>query len=459
MAYGAASGRRPMERASKISHSEIINSAAVKELLAACSVPEGADQSVVDAGAVEVSAPDIERIRAVVAVDGGYREVSVREEFPAAAVTFFTFGPLLFQLKDLRDLDSKPFLAPEDMARLKKIQRYSLALPTRNISREGRSLQVSIRETLQDFFEHRDGEEAPLADALRWILFRGWDKGAEQTWEIPECPNYGCSASPIVLDLNSPNRSECECCGGPLLLIDALRLHERIDEEQGAAGISGFIMTTLEQVVLTHVIKALYESKPSFLAEVLFIKDGPLGFFGTTAPLSKPMRELASHLGHYKDPSKPKGEMLPLLNIAGLEKSGAFVEHALQIADRMKPGTVLILTNEYIYRYIVPGDPNSADPYGKNTYWGGKLIFKATDGNVYVASVPTGDFEASPVYSDFFNLTEILAVLGTLRCSMYDNALIPIALANKLVSLSEFPSSRILETFAKETVGGPVPVK
>jgi hypothetical protein len=37
---------------------------------------------------------------------------------------------------------------------------------------------------------------------------------------------------------------------------------------------------------------------------------------------------------------------------------------------------------------------------------------------------------------------------------MYDNALIPVALANKLVSLSEFPSSRILETFAKETISG-----
>jgi hypothetical protein len=444
-----------MERASKVSHSEIINSAAVKELLAACSIPEAADESVIEAASRAVSPPDNERIRAVVAIDGGYREVPVRDEFPSAALTFFTFGPLLFQLKDLRELDSMPFLAPEDMARLKKIQRYTLALPTRNISRDGNSLQVSIRETLQDFFERQDGDEAPLAEALRWILFRAWNKGAEQAWEIPECPNYGCSVSPIVLDVKSPNRSECESCGGPLFLIDALRLHERIDEEQGAAGISGFIMTTLEQVVLAHVVKALFESKPSFLAEILFIKDGPLGFFGTTAPLSKPMRELAAHLGHYDDPSKASGEKSALLNIAGLEKSGAFVEHAVQIADRIKPERVLILTNDYIYRYIVPGDPNSADPYGKNTYWGGKLIFKAADGNVYVASVPTGDFKASPSYDDFFNLTEILAVLGTLRCSMYDNALIPIALANKLVSLSEFPSSRILETFAKENVGGP----
>jgi hypothetical protein len=44
----------------------------------------------------------------------------------------------------------------------------------------------------------------------------------------------------------------------------------------------------------------------------------------------------------------------------------------------------------------------------------------------------------------------ILLLIGELRCSMYDNALIPVALANKLVSLSDFPSQRILTTFAKQ---------
>ena len=118
----------------------------------------------------------------------------------------------------------------------------------------------------------------------------------------------------------------------------------------------------------------------------------------------------------------------------------------MQIADRLVSDSLLLLSNEYIYRYIVPGDPDSADPYGKNTYWGGKLIYKAGDGNVYVATVPTGEFTSTPAYDDFPNLTEILSVLGTLRCSMYDNALIPVALANKLVSLSEFPS------FAKDSM-------
>ncbi len=81
-----------------------------------------------------------------------------------------------------------------------------------------------------------------------------------------------------------------------------------------------------------------------------------------------------------------------------------------------------------------------------------KLIYKAADSNVYVASVPTHEFTPKPSYDDFLNLSDVLAVLGELRCSMYDNALIPVALANRLVSLSDFPSKRILEVFARERV-------
>ena len=39
--------------------------------------------------------------------------------------------------------------------------------------------------------------------------------------------------------------------------------------------------------------------------------------------------------------------------------------------------------------------------------------------------------------------------MAQLRCNMYDNALVPIALANKLVSLSDFPSQRLLTEFSK----------
>jgi len=451
MAYTSLRGRKPLERASKISHTSVINNPQVQEFISQCAIPRAAERSVISSMLQDMSVPAEPRVRAVVAVDGSYREVSVRDEFPSAAITFFAFGPLLFRLEELHKLDRQPFIAPEDLARLKNIQRFSLVLPTRNISRAGQSLTDSVRSTLHDFFITSHGGDKPLVGTLRWVIFRLWTTGGDKNWEIPSCPNAGCGRMRVVLTSDAPDMQTCSSCGGPIYMIDAFRLHERIDEEQGAGGITSYVMTLLEHVVMVHVVKALWELKPAFLREIIFIKDGPLAFFGQTAPLSKPMRELASFLGKQRDPSGGS-TAVSLLNAVGLEKSGPFVEHAVQIEGEMRPGTVLFLPNDYIYKYIIPGDPNGPDPYGKNTYWGSKLIYKAPDSNVYVATVPTHGFTPKPSYDDFLNLPDVLSVLSELRCSMYDNALIPVALANRLVSLSDFPSKRILEVFARESL-------
>ncbi len=452
MAYSSLHGRKPMERASKITHASVITNATVQALLGRCSVPRPAEAHTLDEISHDMPLSDTDLIRVIVAVDGSMREVPVREEFPSATITFFTFGPLLFKLEALRELNLQTFIAPEDMAKLKKIQRFVLALPTRNISLSGMTLRDSVRRSLHEFFADHHGGDDPLYKTLRWILFRGWSKDGDKFWELPHCPNHGCGHERIRLTPTSPDEGPCDTCQRPIYLVDAFRLHERVDEDQGASGISSYVLTVLEQIVMVHVIRAIWEMKPSLLQEVLFIKDGPLACFGQAAPISKPLREMATFLGDQPDPADPS-RRVSYLNLAGLEKSGAFVEHAIHIDEHLQPGTVLPLSNEYIYKYIIPGDPNSADPYGGNTYWGGKLIFKAVDGNTYVATVPTAQgFKASPTYADYLNLTEVLAALAELRCSMYDNALIPVAIANRLVSLAAVPSSRILETFAREYV-------
>ena len=58
----------------------------------------------------------------------------------------------------------------------------------------------------------------------------------------------------------------------------------------------------------------------------------------------------------------------------------------------------------------------------------------------------------NPQKSDFKNLDVILLNIEKLRCDMYDNAIVPVALANKLISLSNHPSSIILEKFAKSSI-------
>lgn len=418
MGYASTRGRKPFERASKISHAEIINNEKVQAYLNGCAIPQAADAATLADRVVAVPPPVDSKIRVVVAIDGGFTETPVRREFPSASIAFFTFGPLLFKLEDLEALDRLAFIAPEDLAKLKHIQRYSLVLPTKNVTRRGKSLQRTIRETLQEFFLETTHGDAPLVEALRWLLFRGWETGGGKVWELPRCPNPGCDQGKIELTPASPNEQTCAHCGGPVFMIDALRLHERIDEDQGASGIQAYVMTVVEHVALVHVIKTLWELKPQTLSEILIIKDGPLAFFGQVAPLSQPMRELALFLATRPTPSAHDGATSSLLNVVGLEKSGPFVEHAIQIEDRLEPNTALLLGTDYIYRYIVPGDPMSQDPYGKNTYWGGKLIYKASDHSLYVATIPTGGFNPMPGFSDFPNLAQILSVVGKLRCSM-----------------------------------------
>jgi hypothetical protein len=443
MAYGQIKGRKPFERASKIAHTEILNNPEVQQFVQSCTLPDAPAKAHLES--LQKSLPDSpSRIEHVIAVDGGMTEVSVRKEFPSAAVTFMTFGPLTLSLKDLGDLDQTPFLGPEDMARLKNLQRYSLSVPSKGVLGPGaNSFSEGARISIHAFLANPKRPE--LLDALKWLLFRGWLSENERTpWEIPRCPS-DCGSNGPTFTWDGPDQKHCATCGRLVFVSDALRLYERIDDEQGAGGIMSYLLTTLEQLVIVHVIRTLLELKPSVLREILLIKDGPLAFFGVVAPLRKPMQELMARLSDADNGN-------PLLCLVGLEKSGAFVEHAALIDPDLRPDHYLLLDNEYIYKYIQPGDPDG-QAFGGNTYYGAKLIYKSVRGDVFVATVPTKHPKAAPKFNDLLNGAEILRVIGRLRCSMYDHAVLPIVLANRLVSLADVPSSEILKRFVKSTVG------
>ena len=447
MGYGSK-GRKPIERASKIAHAEIIKNPDVQAYVRGCVVPSAPDLESLDSMIETLGDVDTSAVTAVIAVDGGYTETYVREEYPSSSIAFFTFGPLLFELADLRALDQKRFIAPEDLARLKRIERYTLVLPTKGIRRQDhRSLSATIRSTVYEFFTKPRGEDEKLIKSLKWFLFRRWkrnpDNGLAQV--VEHCPS-DCGHGAMNFLYTESTEKSCPKCAQPVFLTDVFRLHERIDEELGAGGIVAYVMTMLEQLVIVHLFHNIIERlKPRLMRNILFIKDGPLAFFGLVAPLYRPMRELVEHLL-----GEPGGQTGPTLRLAGLEKSGAFVEHAASIQDRMKPGSYLIVGDSYIRRHIVPGNPSAV--YGQNTYYGQKVLFRASGGEMHVVTIPARSYMADPKPSDMPYLEDILALIAELRCSMYDNSLIPVALANKLVSLSDFPSQRILTTFARENL-------
>ena len=442
MAYGQVRGRRPFERASKIAHAEILSNPTVQAFVEGCTLPSAPPADKLK-GLLQALPAGDGRVSTIVAIDGGSTEVPVRKEFPSASIGFLTFGPLLLTLKDLALVDSQNFIGPEDMVRFRNIERYSMTLPLKGVRSDGAaSFSEGVRNTVHQFL----GETHPeLLKALRWLVFREWlPQATRPSWSVVRCPHWTCNGGAITFKSDSPSQIPCSACGRPVYLADALRLYERVDEELGAAGILGYLLTALEQLVLVHLVRSVWEMKPALLREILFVKDGPLAFFGVTAPLHEPMRDLMIFLG-----TQDGGQ--PLLNLVGLEKSGPFVEHAILIEPLLAPRQYFLLNNEYIYRYVQPGDP-AEQFFGRNTYYGAKLIFKGDARDTYVATVPNGTYQANPTFDRLFNGAEVLQVVSQLRCSMYDNALVPIVLANRLVSLADVPSSEILARFAAKKI-------
>lgn len=445
MGYTSRYGRRPQEPASKSSHIHIINDENVKAFLSNCNLPKTEDQIVIDPRYLfDIAHPYKNDIRIIIAVDGGYSNVPVNKSFPSSTISFFQYGALMLKLKDLEEIAETPFISPQAIAKLKELQRLKLVLPTKNIStKNSSSLTDSVRVAIYDFFRYEEEKGESMIHSLQWFLFQKY--GSERTdYNLANCPI--CRNNNIKIkqsEIKNDFIFRCSRCHGKLYLTDVFRFHEVVDDEIGAGGILGYLTNLVEQFVIIHTIRLILKYKPDLLKRTLFIKDGPLAFFGQTANLHDPMRQLIKYLIENYD-----------INLVGLEKSGAFVEHADEIKNKLKPGQLMLLSNKHIYTYILPGDPNNPDPYASTSYYSSKLILKSKDERIYVVTIPTLDKRVvmDPKPSDFHNLHQILTNVEKLRCDMYDNSLLPIAVVNKLVSLSNHPSSILLEKFAKASL-------
>lgn len=443
---------KPNEWASKINHTHIINDPVIKDFISKCDFPKSAEEIsdedkdlIYELNSVDVSNP----IKHLVAVDGGYTVVEVKKNYPSSQVAFFQFGALLFKIEDLEALSDKPFIFPEDINQLHNLQRFKLALPIKNLKfKKEHSLGNSVRKSIYDFFM-KQRDSANFMETLYWFIFEDYKKIPKDSYILGSNPNVPDSHTEVVLKRNEINSDfTYDTNDGVVYLTDVFRLHEAVDEEQGASGILGYVTRLIEQLILVHYIKYIYKNNKSLLNEFMFIADGPLSFSGQTANMHKPMRELCNYLKHEAN-----------LYLVGVEKSGPFVDHAHEICIPKKGLSILnidhyiILSNEYIYKYIVPGDSERMH-YGSTSYYGGKVIFHSYDGQILVVTVPidTKDAMIKPDKLVYLNIEKILVNIEKLRCDMYDDSIIPIALANKLVSLANHPSKVILEKFATKNL-------
>jgi len=438
---------KPNEWAAKINHTHIINDSFIKEFISKCYLPkESNDIEKKDLELFELFNADIQNpIKYILAVDGGYTTVEVKKNFPSAQFAFFQFGAVLFNVKDLENLSEKPYIFPEDMQKLHNLQRFKLAIPIKNIlTKSESSLKNSIRKAIYDFFI-KERDRSTFIETLKWLIFEEYSSTPLNTYSLASNPNLDVGTGQFVLNRAAMNPDYTfDSPEGKVYLTDVFRLHEVVDEEQGAGGMLGYLTRLIEQLILVHFIRFIFKHQTRLLNEFLFIADGPLSFSGQTANMHIPMRKLCNYLNKNNN-----------IYLVGLEKSGPFVEHAREISVPPKGSPILangkyiLLSNNYIYKYIVPGD-SSRMHYGSTSYYSGKVIFHSQDGQILVLTVPVSDKDSilNPQKEDYTNLDVVLVNIQKMRCDMYDDAIVPVALANKLVSLANHPSKILLEKFA-----------
>ena len=194
------------------------------------------------------------------------------------------------------------------------------------------------------------------------------------------------------------------------------------------------------------------------LKDIAFVLDGPLAVFGHPAWLSQAIMQELKRINQLVR-EKAGCDILLL----GVEKSGQFPAHfdALDVAkdgsqSLIPNGSVGLLDDTYIKRNIFFSE--SDKPYGADTYFGRKFLYKTKTGAKIVGTLPFLNSESEDTKradpSQFPRLPDALNLLDKLVSSRYKNSLSPLVSAHAEAAIPLNLGKRVLESLAKELIGG-----
>jgi hypothetical protein len=144
-----------------------------------------------------------------------------------------------------------------------------------------------------------------------------------------------------------------------------------------------------------------------------------------------------------------------LPRIVGVEKTGQFAEHAADISPLLERRALVRLPDEYIFQRIVPSRSQSASGFGNDTYYGRKFLYKPATGQMLTITVPSllplplpGTQPDDP--SLYETLPQTLSLLDEVGTRLYQDALIPVALAHSYAAIPLQTGSKVLTLLSRD---------
>jgi hypothetical protein len=391
----------------------------------------------------------------VLAIDGSHAEVDVRNGYPGARVGYCAVASVLMNLAEVERLDLSRPMNPVDFRRTEDPSSDASALPGCNvITRDHISAKDSFREAVFDLLHDAivdEEDNTRLLETYQALL-------ALKPSGTIACPyvHLGCDREVTI----SEGVTTCSCeRRKPLFPTDALRIHERFNDDSGSNGEAfGYVMSVWERLLLIHLLRC-FERRDWLdrINTIAFFVDGPLALFGPPAWLSAAIgRELQRLNAAVREKSGND------LIIVGIEKSGAFVAHFEEIdkredgSPRFQPGSYFLPTDSYIKQRVIFSD--SAKHYGADTYFGRKFLYKTRSGARIVANIPFLTLAQDSTETDdpalYPRFGTVCALLDKLVTSRFPNALSPIVSAHAQASIPLHLGQKVLKQLAQALMHG-----
>jgi len=388
----------------------------------------------------------------VLAIDGSYLAAKAENGFPGAEFGYVTVASVLIDLKLVRELEQNEFISPKKFRETEKASTIESVFPGCNVILDTEkdakaSFRRALFEELKSNVIFSDGET--LLDTFEH-LFRIKRNSSDSN--LPKSPIEEFKDQDMTYDYGE---YLCPHSGDTLFSTDALRLHELMNPSGTNGEMFGQTMSTLEKLWLIHILRA-FEKKGwlTTLRRVAFIMDGPLAVFSTSSWLTKAIDFELIRINNLQ--KKLNGQDLLII---GIEKSGTFFNHFLEIdttkdgiKDKFPRQSALLLDDNYIKKNIIYSE--STKPYGQDTYFGRKFFYKASSGQKIVPVVACfTDYQknldtANP--DQFTRLADVMNLLDKLVSSRYPNSVSPLVSAHAEAAIPLNLGKRIFEDIARE---------
>jgi hypothetical protein len=396
----------------------------------------------------------------VLAIDGNPTEVPVNKGFPNQTIGYVTVASVLLDIAKMNRLDVRRPVDPKDFRTIEQAESIDAALPGTNIVLDNEiNPNISFRRALFELFNsnHMSESGESLLDTYEALL-SSKPTDSQSAGRFQRCPYEDCPNSNEPFHRGS-GEYQCPCPQHrSLFSTDALRIHEFMNPEGLNISMFTETMNVLEHVWLIHILRTLEREKLlPVLKKVAIVHDGPLAIFGAPAWLRTCiMKELMRLNQAVRDEINDQSFDLMLF---GVEKSGAFMEHLVNLdkgpegaGNFIKPQSAFLLTDGYIKRRIILS--NSDQSYGHNTYFGRKVFYKTSSGALIVINTPFLDRShevldtAEP--QQFPRLEDILHLLDKLASARYVNSIMPLISAHAEAAIPLNLGKHVLENLAYE---------